>query len=189
MSAYVQEICKVITLTIPLLVPGIALIVVLKMRLLRVLDIPLDLGFSVRGKRIFGDNKTYKGIFVMLSVASITTNVLYMASNTCCPHFIDPIFMSTPLQIGLLYAFSYVLGELINSFIKRQLNIPEGVVLPSIRGIVQTFFDLSDGIMVTGFMLSIFTPVTTIRVFMACCVGLIFHYCTDLAMKKLRLKK
>jgi len=189
MSTYVQEICKVITLTVPLLVPGIALIVVLKMQLLRVLDIPLDLGFSVRGKRIFGDNKTYKGILVMFSVATLTTYGLYLTYNSCCSHIIDPIFMRTPLQIGLLYAFSYVFGELINSFIKRQLNIPEGEVLPTTRGKVQAFFDLSDGIIVTGIMLSIFTSASTSRVFMACCLGYIFHFCTDLWMKRLRLKK
>ena len=183
-----MELIRILSLTLPLLLPGIALIVTLKLKLFTILDIPLDLGLSVNNKRLFGENKTLKGAVVMLSIAVLSSYALYFGYKSGYSSYISPVFSNSPVYIGVIYSFSYILGELVNSFIKRQMNILAGRTTHTKFKSLQTFFDLSDGIIVVVFALLVFTSASVTQVLTAGIIGIFLHYCTDLFMKRLRLK-
>lgn len=75
-----------------------------------ILNNPLDHKKTWNKKRIFGKNKTYRGIIAGLIGATITAYV-----------------QSTPIIIGLAMGIGALGGDLIKSCIKRQANIKPGV--------------------------------------------------------------
>lgn len=85
---------------------------------------PLDGGRTFRGRRILGDNKTARGFVVMVPATGLAFLALALAG------FHTPgAWQLTPSQymgLGLLAGTGCMLGELPNSFIKRQLRIPPG---------------------------------------------------------------
>lgn len=178
---------KILTLVMPLLLSGLSLIVVLKLRLLTQLDISLDGNKKFHNKRIFGDSKTIKGVFVHIFIATFVCELLYIVYANGFHQFIHPLFGNQPIFIGLIYSVFYCLGELVNSFIKRQINISPGGV--SASGYIQNFFDLADGIIVVTVVLIIFTQVTFYEGILAAILGIFLHFATDFLMKGLGLKK
>ena len=183
----IQELVRILTLTLPILIPGLTFIIVLKSKKLRFLDIPIDLKISLGGKRIFGDNKTIKGVAVMAAMGIIVIYALNLGFKSHLNSFIHPVFNNQPVFVSLIYSVSYTVGELINSFFKRRLGIPPGQSKPNHRNL-QTFFDLSDGILVAIIALITFTSVSLYEALIAGFIGIFIHYCTDILMKKLSLK-
>ena len=183
-----MELFRILSLTLPLLLPGIVLIVVLILKLFSSLDIPLDFGLLINNKRLFGENKTLKGVLTMISIAVLVSYVLYWGYKAGYSSYISPVFFQSPIFIGVIYSLSYILGELVNSFIKRQMNISAGRITHTKFKSLQTFFDLTDGIIVVVFALLVFTSASVNQVLTAGIIGIFLHYCTDLFMKRLRLK-
>jgi hypothetical protein len=182
-----KELFKILTLILPILIPGLFLIFILKSKWLRFLDIPIDLRKSLNNKRIFGDNKTIKGIFVLTTSSIIVSLILKIGIGKNLNLFIHPIFTNQPIIIGLTYSISYMTGELINSFVKRRLEISAGQ-LSKRYNIIQRFFDLSDGIIVTVIILTIFKYATPAETMLAGLLGIVLHFLTDVLMKKIQLK-
>ena len=116
-------------LALPVIVGGVLHVVVIKLRLLPSLAaIPLDAGLHVRGRRVFGDNKTLRGALVMplstaLSSWALTTALTAWSS---APPWALPVQQTSPLWWGALCGVGYIVGELPNSFLKRQLDIAPG---------------------------------------------------------------
>lgn len=81
---------------------------------------PLDFGMTVRGHRMFGKNKTWRGLISGMLLAGITAWILYPNLGTdtgnTLSHFI----------IGISLGFGALLGDAIESFFKRQIGIPSG---------------------------------------------------------------
>jgi CDP-2,3-bis-(O-geranylgeranyl)-sn-glycerol synthase len=111
--------------------------------LLRSLKHPIDGGRTFRGKRIFGDNKTWRGALVMLSGAVLATVLLscVRAYWTLLP---PPIQAVGPWQLGFLLGLGTVLGELPNSFLKRQLGIAPGERASTFPGWLLMLYDQGD---------------------------------------------
>ncbi len=85
------------------------------------LAIPIDFG-----KNIFGKNKTYRGLIVGILLAIIIAclqSILYQSNLFKNLSFIN---YSNWLLIGFLFGFGALFGDLIESFIKRRLNIKPG---------------------------------------------------------------
>lgn len=78
---------------------------------------PLDFGKKINGKRIFGDNKTIRGL-----IAGIASGLLI--------GFVESFYLSYMLEIALLLAIGTNVGDLLGSFIKRRLNLKSGSSLP-----------------------------------------------------------
>lgn len=92
----------------------------------RAFAVPLDGGATLRGRRLFGANKTTRGFIVMVPAAAAAFAVLSLAAG-------EParagLWALSPAGYGVLGAwagFGFMMGELPNSFAKRQLNIPPG---------------------------------------------------------------
>lgn len=81
---------------------------------------PLDFGMTVRGQRMFGKNKTWRGLISGMLISGITAWLLYPYLGTdtgnTLSHFI----------IGASLGFGALLGDAIESFFKRQIGIPSG---------------------------------------------------------------
>jgi CDP-diglyceride synthetase len=94
------------------------------------------------GKRIFGDNKTWKGFIGMIALTSISAWLFWRS-----------MFAHSYLY-GMWIGFAYVLFELPNSFIKRRAGKRSG----ENGGFIQTFFDQADSAIGCTLFLSLVYP-------------------------------
>jgi CDP-2,3-bis-(O-geranylgeranyl)-sn-glycerol synthase len=78
---------------------------------------PLDFGRKFRGKRIFGDSKSRRG-----AVAGIACGIIVGAIEY--PFFPYMLYISIALSLGAIF------GDLLGSFIKRQLGMKPGRGVP-----------------------------------------------------------
>lgn len=86
---------------------------------------PLDAGRTVGGKRLFGDNKTARGVVVMVPA----TGAAFMALAALAPwtdRGLWPLSTGGYGALGLLAGAGFMAGELPNSFVKRRLSIAPG---------------------------------------------------------------
>jgi hypothetical protein len=92
----------------------------------RAFAVPLDGGLRVRGRRLFGDNKTTRGFVVMVpATAGAFALLAALAGDRMAVGLWD---LPTPTYafLGAWAAVGFMAGELPNSFIKRQLDISPG---------------------------------------------------------------
>jgi hypothetical protein len=134
---------EVVWVFLPLLGAFVVHAPVLRFRLLPSLARPIDGGRTLRGRRIFGDNKTWRGALVMpAGVLAATCGLAHV------PAYWSKLPMelqrSGPVVFGLLLGFGAIFGELPNSFAKRQLDIDPGRQLRSPRGIAFVILDQGD---------------------------------------------
>jgi len=81
---------------------------------------PMDFGKNFfDGKRIFGENKTFRGFFFGLAVG-VTVGL------------VEWILFNYPPLFTLLSPLGALLGDLAAAFLKRRLGIPPGGLLPII---------------------------------------------------------
>lgn len=91
----------------------------------------MDLGKSWRGKRIFGDGKTWRGFFGGAFSGMLLGLMMLGAS-----HFFDTKghwgYGSIEQGIGIVTALSFgaVLGDLIGAFVKRRMGLERGEKAP-----------------------------------------------------------
>ncbi len=98
--------------------------------------LPLDGGRTLRGRRLLGANKTWKGFVVMVPAAMLAFSLLGAAAHAL-PGVAEGLWPLTPLQyagLGGCAALGFMLGELPNSFLKRQLDIAPGAAPESAWG-------------------------------------------------------
>jgi len=115
-------------LALPVLVAGIVQILVIKAGWLHSLAAcPIDGGLCLRGRRLFGANKTLRGAVIMPLVSALASALQARAAPGAMEWLHVASFqMNHPVAWGLLLGSGYVLGELPNSFMKRQLDIAPG---------------------------------------------------------------
>jgi CDP-diglyceride synthetase len=119
---------ELLWLALPVIAAGLVHLAVLKLDWFPALRrLPLDGGLTFRGKRLFGDNKTWRGAIVTIATMTVTAYALAQL-NTCCWHLpvLVPFAETHSVAWGLLLGTGYIVGELPNSFAKRQLAIPPG---------------------------------------------------------------
>jgi hypothetical protein len=107
---------------------------------------PIDQGKTFRGKRIFGENKTYRGI-AMTAIGTalgfaIQALILHRWEVFQKLELLDYSAVSV-IFLGLIVGAAAMLGELPNSFIKRQIDIAPGATS---SGILNLFFYIFDQI-------------------------------------------
>lgn len=127
MSALWSESLKVLWLALPVVVAAVVLTVTNKFDLAPGLKLPLDRGATFRGVRVFGDNKTLRGalIYVVVSgLAAIPQGAFRVPSLELFDY--SQTYLPYAMDVGLLLGLGWVLGELPNSFLKRQQKIPPG---------------------------------------------------------------
>jgi hypothetical protein len=133
---------------LPVLGAALAHAPVLARDWLRPLKRPLDGGACWRGRRLFGDNKTWRGAVVMIS-GILAATLLLSLSDWWWSELPEGIRDAGPVLFGLLLGVGTVLGELPNSFLKRQLDVPPGEQ----RSLLFTIYDQADFVLVIWLVL------------------------------------
>lgn len=179
-------LAQIALLIIPILLSGLNFILLLKFFKISLLDLPLDCGLKLGGKRIFGKNKTIKGPLFM-SIFSMFYGVLIyqLLKNQLDVQFSNVEIVRNFFIAGL----SYSLGELPNSFLKRQLSIAPGKKFDS--GIKKYFFeilDILDSLIVLGICYFLLFNFSHTVIFISIFIGAFIHLGTDIFMKNLKLK-
>jgi CDP-diglyceride synthetase len=139
---------QLLWLALPIIAAGLVHLAVLKLDLLPALRrLPIDGGLTFRGKRLFGDNKTWRGAVVTIGTTTIAAWGLARLSECCWPlPTLVPFAQEHPLLWGLLLGTGYIVGELPNSFAKRQLGIAPGTSGQGIAGRVFWVIDQLDSL-------------------------------------------
>ena len=123
-------LAQVLWLALPVLAGGALHIAVIRRDALPALArLPLDGGRTLRGRRLFGDNKTVRGAVVMVGGTIAATLALALLARLVPALAALPLARvqaEHPALWGALLGTGYILGELPNSFAKRQLGIAPG---------------------------------------------------------------
>jgi len=139
---------------------------------------PIDRGRSFHGKRIFGDNKTYRGIVVVgIGTAigfALQALLLHQIASIRSIELFDYAFPKV-VPLGLAIGIGAMLSELPNSFIKRQFEIAPGSVAKGWKGVVFYVYDQIDLLVGAWIALAIVVPVTVERVLLSSGFLLIAH--------------
>src|SRR3954468_15530787 len=97
---------------------------------LKRLDAPVDAGLSWRRRRLLDDHKTWRGIITGV-IAGILVLWLqtYLYDNYAWARDISrPVNYRTlsVISFGFLLSFGALFGDLVKSFLKRQIGVPPG---------------------------------------------------------------
>jgi CDP-2,3-bis-(O-geranylgeranyl)-sn-glycerol synthase len=91
---------------------------------------PMDFGRTLRGKRIFGAHKTWRGLIAGVMVATLTLWLQQLAVDHVAwvRHLTGQVDYTTlpTLILGPLFALGALGGDAIESFFKRQRNLAPG---------------------------------------------------------------
>lgn len=173
-------------IALPVILGGICHVLVIKLNLWPGLARrPLDFGRTFRGRRIFGDNKTWRGVVAMIGPTAFWSLVLAVSSEGAAVRPLPALLWGAWLGLG------YLVGELPNSFLKRQLDVAPG---DTVRGPLRALFlvlDQGDSLLgVLAFML-LAAPVPVPPQVCLCllAIGFIVHPTISFLMVKMGLKK
>jgi hypothetical protein len=116
---------------------------VLALDLFKALKRPLDGGATIGGRRVFGDNKTWRGALFMVTGPALAALLLtrWPAFRDALP---DAVADAPPLLWGALVGLGVVVGELPNSFLKRRLDIAPGTQRRDAAGLALILLDQAD---------------------------------------------
>jgi CDP-2,3-bis-(O-geranylgeranyl)-sn-glycerol synthase len=82
---------------------------------------PIDHGLKFKGKPVFGKNKTWRGLIFGPIFGIITAYIQFKLNLS-----INIINYDYWLYIGFLMGFGALLGDIVESFFKRQCNVKPG---------------------------------------------------------------
>lgn len=155
----------------------VAIIIPVFVRRLNVLDIPV-------WKKAFGKNKTYRGLVFGLAGALITIRIQYqLYTDYFVIRALGMVYYDqlNYMLLGLLLGSGALAGDLIKSFFKRQLSIPEGK-----DWIPFDQIDFVLGAIASSFFIA---PYTYLQAMMLIIVGGISHFITVKICKRLGIRK
>jgi CDP-2,3-bis-(O-geranylgeranyl)-sn-glycerol synthase len=138
-----QEFVKVSYTLSPLLLGLIFHGLCIKFGWLRWLGRPIDAGITVRGRPLFGANKTYRGVVAVAlgTAAGVGLQVLLHRAGVAREAELLPYANLSVLGIGAALGAAAMLAELPNSALKRQLGIAPGTAA---RGWASAIFYVVD---------------------------------------------
>lgn len=171
------------SLVLPILSGGLVLMWILRNNHLSGLGVPIDSYQTFGGKRLFGDNKTWRGVIVYLVISILVCLILaFIQTHTSAVH---PVFSFNPFLLGLVFSISYMLGEFLNSFVKRRLGIAAG---EQSGKKIQRAIDNVDGMITLSLVLVVVLSVALESVVIAVGIGVILHTLTDNILRQQGLK-
>lgn len=103
---------------------------------------PVDLHMTWRGRRLFGPNKMWRGFIVMPPAAAVVFGTAGWLRPALPAWFSAGMWDLAPLEyagLGFVSGLAFMLAELPNSFVKRQLDVAPGMA-PRDRTLAAIFF-------------------------------------------------
>lgn len=167
-----------------------------KSKYMKALQRPMDGGRNfVDGRRIFGDNKTWKGFlgYLLLNMlCMVLWGFVCGAAGLEEYNFFYQSVANTPagnLLIGLFLGLAYGISELPNSFLKRRLDIVPG---KSLKGAAKGFFvflDQADSVFGCVLVVCLYAPMTVGFYLLYVVVGAATHIVINILLYFLKLRK
>lgn len=138
---------QAIYLLLPLL-PAVALSgLILRYDLFEWSKRPIDGGATFRGRRILGDNKTWRGAASMVFGCVLAVAVQkYIITDRVGAWAVIDYGNANLFGLAMALGGGAILGELPNSFIKRQLGVAPGQNANGLLGLVFYVWDQTDSI-------------------------------------------
>lgn len=193
-----EHLAEMYVTLLPVILAGVMNMVWCKIKVCAFLKKPVDFGKNFPdGRRVFGDNKTFKG-FIGMIIFGIIFSVIWglisegNASLTAYNYFYRNYSNSILYNImtGALSGFAYALFELPNSFLKRRLDITPGK--NDISGVKRVFFvflDQADSVFGCVLVVCIFYPLPLWYYFVYVLVGAVTHIIFNMLLYFCHLRK
>jgi hypothetical protein len=133
---------------------------------LRWLARPIDAGLVLRGRRLLGDNKTYRGLVAVALGTAAGVAVQVVLHRFVVARDLAVIDYGRPavIALGLGLGAAAMLSELPNSMLKRQLGIAPGAAGGGILGMFFYVLDQIDMLIGVWAVLGLAVGVTAVRV-------------------------
>ncbi len=126
-----REIIGALYLFLPAYIANMMPVFAARLNLLLRLNVPVDCGFTVMGKQLFGKNKTVRGFVVgILAALSIGFLQYFFAPEMSKIALVDYSSLPFTLALAFLVGFGALLGDSVKSFVKRQLGKKPGTSWP-----------------------------------------------------------
>lgn len=185
---------QLLLLFVPMILAGTTNMVFMKTGALAHLHRPMDGGrVMADGKRIFGDNKTWKGFFGMIAFAAfwvplaVAIAKAWPALGAAVPARTDVSFLGS-VAFGAAWGLAYVLAELPNSFIKRRIDIPPGKNVSGAKGFFFLIVDQIDSVIGCALLLPFVSDLGLVDLVVFSLLGVAVHYFVSLCLYLVRLK-
>jgi len=192
-----QVILEMYVSLLPVIFAGIFNMIWVKVPYLNFLKIPMDQNKKFDdGKRIFGDNKTWKGFIGMIVFAIISTVIwgllcnqfhTFYTYNYIYRYHENSILYNT--SIGFFLGLAYALLELPNSFLKRRMNISPGKSVKGVKGMFFIFLDQADSIFGCVLVIAIVYPMSISFYFVYVLLGAMTHIVLNMLLYCIKLKR
>lgn len=147
------------------------------------LDYPMDMGFMIFGKRLFGDHKTWRGLIagVILGGIVFVLQQQSMLEPSSFKEYILFDYSSYPWYLGFLMGVGALMGDAIKSTFKRQMSIKSG----------ESWFpwDQIDWVIGTGIIILPFIKLTIFEFLFMVLIGLLGHLAFKLIGFALQINK
>jgi CDP-2,3-bis-(O-geranylgeranyl)-sn-glycerol synthase len=156
------------------------------------LGAPVDLRLTLRGRRLFGANKMWRGFAVMPPAAALA----FWAAGLLRPAFPAWLYagtwdlaLSEYAELGFVCGFAFMLAELPNSFVKRQLDVAPGMASRD-RALAVVFFvvDRVDSVLGVLIALTALVPVAPATWAWVLALGPAVHWLFSLWLYRLKVK-
>lgn len=181
---------------IPVILAGIMVMLWCKLPVLKGLAKPIDGGRNFTdNKRIFGDNKTWKGFlgYVLFNlIFSVLWGLLCTNESLKSLSFFYQYHENTigfNCLTGVLLGLGYALFELPNSFLKRRLDITPGKTLTGPRKVFFIFLDQADSIFGVALVVWIFYPLGILLYLLYVLIGALTHILLNMLLYFMKLRK
>lgn len=151
----------------------------------------IDREKTFRNKRLFGANKTWRGLVFMVPATGVSFVLILMAMKIGLSDQLQlwPLSNLSYFMLGCWTGLGFMLIELPNSFIKRQLDITPGAPALGNRG-RKLFFVLDQVDSIAGGLLAvfIFVPVPLSTAVILLLLGAVTHYVFNFVLMHMGLR-
>jgi len=175
----IDLLLKSIYLMLPAYFANMAPVIVRKYT--KFLDYPVDFNKKLKGVRIFGENKTWRGIFFGVIFGIIMAFIQFLLQKNAFFASISFLDYGNWLVIGILMGLGALVGDLVKSFFKRRLKIKPG------KSFVP--FDQTDFVIGSLIFISIIKVPTIDLIITSLIISFILHICINHVAFYLKIRK
>ena len=156
---------------------------------------PIDFKKEIRGKRIFGDNKTWIGLISMIISCIVATVIYGIVLKYLGIEKYSDIYIHRDntllynIFLGFMIGLIYELCELPNSFLKRQFDIKPGLSGKGFIGKLFFIIDQIDSMIGLSLVLYFISHISIQKTIIYIICGGIMHCIVDISLYYAGLRK